>query len=422
MGLELDLSISAITVFAQGILSFFSPCVLPIIPLYMGYLSGGTMAVDDEGRRVFDQKKVLISTVFFIIGVSFAFFLLGLGFSTLGQFFTQNQQIFSRVGGALIILLGLAQLGVFKLPFNGREFKLNFALNLLKMNPITAFLMGFTFSFAWTPCVGPALATVLIIVSSTGNMSLIAVYTLGFTLPFLMVGIFTTKCLDLFRTHANIVAYTVKIGATIMILMGALMLTGTMYSLGSYLSQFGAVEETAIAETATVEPVESPEPEPDDETSEEIQTIAAPDFELIDQFGEVHSLSDYSGQVIFLNIWATWCPYCLEEMPEIQQLYEHYGENEGDVAVLGLAFPSDENSYTQEGSMQSVIDYLAEENLSYPTLMDTTGELLYSYGISSFPMTFMIDASGNVYGYLAGMISYEVMVDIVEQTLEASGL
>ncbi len=124
MGFDLELSIPTITVFLQGILSFFSPCVVPIIPLYMGYLSGGTLTYDDAGQPHYNQKVVLRNTLFFIIGVSFAFFLLGLGFSTLGQFFNSNQMLFARIGGVFIILLGFVQLGIFDKPFKGKEFKL----------------------------------------------------------------------------------------------------------------------------------------------------------------------------------------------------------------------------------------------------------------------------------------------------------
>ncbi len=108
------------------------------------------------------------------------------------------------------------------------------------MNPVTALLMGFTFSFAWTPCVGPALSTVLIMISSAKTTStglgLMGVYTIGFTLPFLLVGIFTTKCLGFFKKHTRIIAYSVKVGALLMIFMGLMIFTGFMNKITGYLS------------------------------------------------------------------------------------------------------------------------------------------------------------------------------------------
>ena len=426
MGFDLDITIPAMTVFIQGILSFFSPCILPIIPLYMGYLSGGAYETDENGQRKYNQKKVLINTLFFVVGVSFAFFTLGLGFSALGQFFTQNQMIFARVGGALIILLGLVQLGVLDKPFKSREFRLPLNINKMKMNPLTALLMGFVFSFAWTPCVGPALSTVLIMISSVSNtmhgIILMAVYTIAFILPFIIVGIFTTQCINLFKKHSGIVSYTVKIGAVIMILMGLMMLTGTMNTITRYLSDFTTsqqLEETSqssqsdsISENEYAQTVSATK-----EQEKEPEVIPAVDFSFEDQFGNIHTLSDYKGKVVFLNIWATWCPPCRKEMPDIEQLYKDYGYNKEDVVILGVAFPNDENSYTQEGSKQEVIDFLAKNDYTYPTVMDMKGELLFSYGISSFPTTFMIDVNGNIFGYVPGMMSYDIMKNIIEQTL-----
>ena len=107
MGFTIETSVSALTVFAQGLLSFFSPCVLPLIPLYLGYLTGGAAAgeLSDAARR----RLTLRNTLFFILGVSFAFFLLGLGFTSLGRFFTDNRALVARIGGVIIVLLGLVQ-------------------------------------------------------------------------------------------------------------------------------------------------------------------------------------------------------------------------------------------------------------------------------------------------------------------------
>ena len=445
MGFDLDVSIPMITVFLQGILSFLSPCVLPIIPLYMGYLSGGTLLVNEDGSKEFSQKKVIINTLFFIIGVSFAFFLLGLGFSAIGKFFTEYQMIFSRVGGILVIMLGLMQLGVLDKLFKGREYKLPIKLNVLKMNPITALMMGFVFSFAWTPCVGPALSTVLIMISSasstTNGILLMGVYTLGFTIPFMLVGIFTTKCLNFFKTHRSIVAHTVKIGGALMILMGIMMFTGIMNNITGYLSTFDGVVPNAETSENNDDKVDTEESEVDSETStdtgtetetsdesntetgteeqDEEEPIAAIDFELLDQFGNTHKLSDYKGKVVFLNFWATWCPPCKEEMPDIQKLYENYGLNEEDVIILGVVSPkSDENQYSQEQDEEGVISFLEEKGYTYPTVLDNSGILQMEYGVSAYPTTFMIDVDGNVFGYLPGMMTYDIMESIIKQTIE----
>ena len=185
----------------------------------------------------------MLHTLCFVIGVSFAFFLLGLGFSTLGTFFKSNQLLFARVGGILVVLFGFYQLGFFgKSGAMGKEHRLPFKLDMLAMSPITALIMGFTFSFAWKPCVGPALASVLLMAASASTKALafglIGVYTLGFVLPFLAVGLFTTSLLEFFKTHGNVVKYTVKVGGILMIFMGLLMFTGRMNAVTGYLSRF----------------------------------------------------------------------------------------------------------------------------------------------------------------------------------------
>lgn len=416
MGFSLDVSVPVLTVFLQGLISFFSPCVLPLLPLYIGYLSGGTGKWED-GKFYYKKSKVMINTLFFVIGISFAFVLLGLGVSAVGSFLNSNQELFAKIGGVLVVLFGLYQLGIFgSSDFLGKERRLPFRLDKLAMSPFAALLMGFTFSFAWTPCVGPALTSVLLMAASTGTraagMGLIGIYTLGFVLPFLAVGIFATSLLGLFRKHMKVVQYTVKIGGILMIIMGILMFTGKMNAVTSYLSNISSSQENTENVSGTEE--ESGSPEETSET-EDSKVIPALDFTLKDQFGNTHTLADYKGKTIFLNFWATWCGPCKAELPDIQKLYEKYSEEtEEEVVVLGVAGPKMGNEKTEE----EIIEFLEENELTYPVLMDTDWTLFQGYGISSFPTTFMIDKEGNVFGYVPGQLSYDIMEDIIRQTKE----
>ncbi len=446
MGFSLEVSIPAITVFFQGLVSFFSPCVLPLLPLYIGYLSGGTGVRDENGRMHYKRSKVMLHTLFFVIGVSFAFFLLGLGMSALGTFFHSRQAMFARVGGILVMLFGLYQLGVFGASkVLGQERRLPFQLDKLAMSPVTALIMGFTFSFAWTPCVGPALTSVLIMAASAATRGqgflLIGVYTLGFVLPFLAVGLFTTTLLEFFKKHRSVVNYTVKIGGVLMIAMGLMMFTGKMNDVTGYLSRFGQENETVTESSAAVEaefgenrendsrldgeegetvPADLPETETADEketVSGETEAAALPpalDFELKDQFGNTHKLSDYKGKTVFLNFWATWCPPCRAEMPDIQKIYETY-EKEGDDAliVLGVAGPN----VGQEQDEEGIKAFLEENGYTYPVVMDAGGQLFMQYGVYSLPTTFMIDRDGNVFGYISGSLTEDMMHSIIEQTM-----
>jgi len=202
MGFQPDFNISILTVFAQGLLSFFSPCVLPLIPLYLGYLSGG---YTDEGENFTPKERVrtLINTLFFVIGIGFAFFVLALGMTAVGSFFGTRKYLLARIGGVIVILFGLYQLGLFGTSKTlNKEKRIHLPLEKMAMSPVTALLMGFVFSFAWTPCVGPTLTSVLLMAASSSSKAagflLIGVYTLGFVIPFIAVGIFADGLLRLF--------------------------------------------------------------------------------------------------------------------------------------------------------------------------------------------------------------------------------
>ena len=433
MVFSLDGSVPVFTVFLQGLFSFLSPCVLPLIPLYIGYLSGGTGTVGESGEIIYNRRKVMVNTLFFVLGISFTFFLLGIGFSAMGTFFKSNQLLFARIGGIIVILFGLYQLGVFgKSNAVERERRLPFRFNHLAVSPITALIMGFTFSFAWTPCVGPALASVLLMTASAGTKTagflLIGVYTLGFVLPFLAVGLFTSTLLKQFKKHRNVVKYTVKIGGILMLLMGALMFTGKMNSLTGYLSKVSstsqktgsssAKEKATSPDSKTTAPKEgkdsSRKTTEKSGSSEELPDLI--DFTLKDQYGNTHTLSEYKGKTVFLNFWATWCPPCRAEMPDIQKLYESYQKSKDDsVVILGIAAPG----YSNETSTDEVKKYLDDNGYTYPVLMDEGGEIFTKYSIFSYPTTYMFTKEGKVFGYASGQLNEDTMKNIIDQTLDA---
>ncbi len=465
MGFSIEAGIPAFTVFLQGIFSFFSPCVLPLLPLYIGYLSGGTGKRGEDGRMHYEQKKVIFHTICFVAGVSFAFFVLGFGFSAAGQFFGTNRVWFARIGGILVIVLGILRLGEFGFaPFGGREYRLPFSISALAMSPATAFLMGFTFSFAWTPCVGPALASVLLMAASASTRAwgfmLIGIYTLGFVLPFLAAGCFSALLLEYFKKHAGLVRLAEKAGAVVLVLTGVLMLSGKMNDVSGFLSDIslsagqeeadrGMTGENSPEAAKGSEPGKNPSgtiqgnvegenpsgaaegrgPEasvtgdgsPDGvsggnetEAGDDPNVLPAIDFTLTDQYGNSHTCSDYVGKTVFLNFWATWCPPCRAELPDIQAIYEEYQEAGDDsVVILGVAAPE----FGSEKTEEEIKEFLSENGYTYPVVMDPTGELFMGYGIFSYPTTLMIDRDGNVFGYASGQLSKEMMESIIEQTI-----
>lgn len=444
MGFSLETSIPVLTVFVQGLLSFFSPCVLPLIPLYIGYLAGGTGRVREDGVVEYPRKNVLVNTLFFVVGISFAFFLLGFGFTALGRFFTGNQRLFSVIAGIIMCAFGLYMLGAFgKAHAIETERRLPFNLGKFAMNPLVALALGFTFSFAWTPCVGPVLTSVLLMASSSAQAAagymLVGVYTLGFVLPFLAVGLFTGEVLRFFRTHGNVVKYTVKVGGALLIVMGLMTVTGWMNGVTGYLS---SATTTSVAQQPTNtgsndidgsqakddtdggnESENAKQKLPPDSNSSEDKDAAQPaapkaETVLLDQNGAEHRLSDYRGKTVFLNFFATWCGPCRREIPDIERVYHDRGENKGDVIVLGVANPkSDGHPRSNDASIEEVKSFIGEQGITYPVLMDTTGELFNAFAVGAFPTTYMIDRDGRVFGYISGSLTLDMMNSIIDQTV-----
>ena len=180
-------------IFLEGILSFLSPCVLPLIPLYMSYLAGDGKTIDEEGNVHYDRVRVFVSTLFFTLGISLTFFLLAAAVSAFKDYIDEYREIISIIGGTLLIVFGLHETGLIHIDVLDKERKLKVDLHLEQMNFLKAFLLGFVFSLGWSPCIGPMMANALLIstVSDAGYLYILA-YALGMILPFLITGLFTS--------------------------------------------------------------------------------------------------------------------------------------------------------------------------------------------------------------------------------------
>lgn len=426
--------ISFILVFLEGVVSFFSPCVLPILPIYFGFLSGQ----DQEGS--FSGRKKFFNILFFALGIVLSFFLLGLAFTTVGQFFNRNKTLFSRIGGMIIILLGLYQIGFYKSNFLNRERRLPTLWGNKEIGPIVALVMGFTFSFAWTPCVGPMLSSVLIMASGaktalTGRL-LVGVYAVGFMIPFLLLGLFTQRIMNFFEKKAHLSVWIPKVGGVLLIIMGISVFTGWLNSVTGYLNTASIPSTSAVTDQAPKAPLESDEESAQKEvlskqkegveqnlSQEESATeeeFFAPEFRAQDQNGVTHRLEDYKGKIIFLNFWASWCGPCQMEMPDVQALYEEYGENKGDVIILGVTNPKN-SSYRNSSDVEEeeLKKFIRDGGYTFPSILNASGDMFNNYQISAFPTTFIIDGDGKPVGYAQGMLTKDIMKNAIEDARSA---
>ncbi|WP_425043495.1 cytochrome c biogenesis CcdA family protein [Primorskyibacter sp. S87] len=224
------LEISLLGAGFAGLLSFFTPCVLPMVPFYLCYLGGLSMAElrADGGIAPGAQRRLLGSAVLFAAGVTTVFMLLGMGATALGQLFGQYLQPLSYVAAAILLLFGLHFLGVVRVPLLYREARLESSAEA--SSALGAYLMGLAFGFGWTPCVGPALAAILMIASGMGDIwrgaVLLFVYGVGMTAPFVIAALFARPFLAFVQRHRAAFAWVEKGMGVMLIVFAVLIATG----------------------------------------------------------------------------------------------------------------------------------------------------------------------------------------------------
>jgi cytochrome c-type biogenesis protein len=221
--------------FAAGLLSFLSPCVLPLVPSYVGFLTGMTLPEMDGRRRV-----ALLHALLFVAGFSLVFILLGASATALGRALNYYQVWLQRVGGVLIIAFGLLCLGVVKSEWLTRERRLH-----LEQKPVGflgSALVGMAFGAGWTPCIGPVLGAILGLAATsadlTRGMLLLAVYSAGLAVPFLIAALAVEQFLDWFQRFRRFLPWVMRISGALLVLVGVLLVTGEFTRLAGWLQGF----------------------------------------------------------------------------------------------------------------------------------------------------------------------------------------
>lgn len=218
MGVE---NVSLSIAFGAGVLSFFSPCILPLIPAYIMYITGISV------RNELSKNKILVltRTIGFVIGFTIIFMIMGTSASFLGRIFVRNKEIFSKISGMLIILFGLKMMGILNLQFLDMQKKLK--INVKTTNWIGSILMGMAFAVGWTPCFGPVLASILIYAGSSDTVSkgiyLLLTYSIGMAIPFILTALFIDIFSKVFNRTKKIMIYIPKVCGVIMVVFGVLM-------------------------------------------------------------------------------------------------------------------------------------------------------------------------------------------------------
>lgn len=209
-------------VFIEGLLSFLSPCILPLIPVYISYLAGAT--IDEIQNDQSLRRTMLFNSFGFILGISMVFIILGAGASTIGNFFVTYDVLFRKVGAIIIIIFGLFSTGLLKINFLNYERRINVKNKSPKF--INAFILGATFSFGWTPCIGPILGSVLLLASTSSTleaMFMLLVYSIGMTIPFLLTTLLIGKAMRQFKKVYSYFNIIKMISGVLLIIIGIAM-------------------------------------------------------------------------------------------------------------------------------------------------------------------------------------------------------
>ncbi|WP_413409435.1 cytochrome c biogenesis CcdA family protein [Paenibacillus amylolyticus] len=223
-------------VFGAGLLSFFAPCILPLIPVYVSYLSGsmvnGTNQQQPDSNSVRLRSTLVLRTFLFVLGLSLVFVLLGFGSGIVGNLISSPE--FIAICGAIVVLFGIYQTGLIRLSWLERERKLSND-QAKRGGYVGAFLLGLTFSFGWTPCIGPVLAAILGIAAGEGSPLyggfLMFLYTLGLAIPFLILSVFSEYVMKRIRRLYRYMGVIKITSGCILIVMGLLLMTDRLNSL-----------------------------------------------------------------------------------------------------------------------------------------------------------------------------------------------
>lgn len=222
MGTEL----SFIAVFLAGAASFLSPCVVPLMPVYLSYLTGSSVeSMEEDPKKL--RKLILIQSFGFLLGLLIIFSLLGLTATAIGQFLAMNAFSFKRVSGVVLVVFGLFHGGFIKIPWMGRERK--FRIKAGKPRFLNSVLIGMVFSFGWTPCIGTVLGSILVVAANSMTVAqgtaLLIVYSAGFSVPFLLTAVFLSEILKKLENNSRFFDIIKKVTGILIVLAGILILT-----------------------------------------------------------------------------------------------------------------------------------------------------------------------------------------------------
>jgi cytochrome c-type biogenesis protein len=393
--------------FLAGLLSFLSPCVLPLVPGYVSLISGVSIdhLKDGNDSQRNARRAVILNSIAFNIGLSMIFLSLGVLAGLLGKTVTANPW-FRIIGGVVIIGFGFQLMGFLKI---GALYKdTRFFSQQKPRGMLGSMTLGMAFAAGWTPCIGPILGGIIGLAATSGNwktgLYLSCFYAAGLAVPFLLTGLGINKFLGFyskFRKHLHKVEV---VSGVMLISIGLLIATNKVAVINAWLVSWLPNPEAAIqlegSGAETLPPLEA------------ASIVPAPEIELKNTAGAPTKLSDLRGRVVLLNFWATWCVPCRTEIPELNEMHREL-EARG-LIVVGASW---------DDSVSDIQSFQQEVKVDYPILLDSKSVGAEFGGIQSFPTTFIIDRQGRIRYKVFGQrnrATFEAAVKLLLDEAEAT--
>lgn len=364
--------------FAAGILSFLSPCVLPLVPGYISLISG--VSIDNLKQGVSSRRAVILNSLAFNAGLSVIFLLLGTTAGLVGAAITSNPWV-RIIGGLVIIAFGLQLIGLLKISALYKDTR--FLSSDKPRGMFGSAALGIAFAAGWTPCIGPILGGIIGLAATSGGwrsgLVLSAFYSAGLAVPFVLTGLAINQFLSFYKNFRKHLHKVEVVSGVVLILVGVLVMSGqsTLLASSTVITWLPNIEKVLPwTNSAPQKPLPPPlnanfEPAPD----VEFQTLAGKPFRL----------KELQGQVVMLNFWATYCIPCREEIPALNQL-QHELEPQGLRIV----------SASLDDSIEGVNDYQKEVvRFEYPVLIGGS-EAKVKFAQSVLPTTYLIDRQGRI--------------------------
>ena len=396
--------LEALTTFIEGLIAFISPCVLPMIPVYVLYFAGSS-----EGRQA---RRTLLRALSFVLGFTALFVLLGVFAGSLGGLLVRYQREVNLVCGMIMILFGLHYAGVLQITLLEKTVKPD--VQVQPKGYLSCALLGAVFAAGWTPCTGPLLGSAMMLAASKGSMLsgavLLASYSLGMGIPFVLCALIIDRVKGAFAAIKRHYKLVNRVCGVFLVIVGLAMMTG-LYSRFSLMLQSSAAQpqlevtgvQEAPVETVEITPAPTAVPEATAASKAAAEAMGpvmrnmAPNFTAYDDAGNPVSLKDMRGKPVVVNFFASWCGPCKMEMPYFDEFYHQYGDQVTFMMVNLCAFGND----TKENGKRMV----EAGGWTFPVYFDTDGDAALKYAIRSMPTTVFVSPDGELMGRHTGVIS-----------------